>query len=44
LEREVNRDHPVAKKVEAALIELVKRFGGPPLPQAQESEAPSDVE
>ena len=42
LEREVQRDHPVAKKVEAALVALVKRFGGPP--QAQETEAASDAE
>ena len=36
LEREVSRDHPVAKKVEAVLQRLVERFGGPPPPQAQE--------
>lgn len=36
LEREVSPDHPVAKKVEAALQRLVERFGGPPLPQAQQ--------
>ena len=39
LEREVSRDHPVAKKVEAALLSLVKRFGGPPPPQAQPAAA-----
>jgi hypothetical protein len=39
LEREVSRDHPVAKKVEAALERLVKRFGTPPPPQAQQPEA-----
>jgi hypothetical protein len=44
LEREVQRDHPVAKKVEAALVGLVKRFGGPPQPQVQEPEAASDAE
>jgi hypothetical protein len=33
LERQVSRDHPVAKKVEAELEGLVKRFGGPPPPQ-----------
>jgi hypothetical protein len=36
LEREVRRDHPVAKKVEAVLLGLVKRFGGPAPPQAQQ--------
>jgi hypothetical protein len=42
LEREVDRDHPVAKKVEATLVDLVKRFGGPPPPQAQPAEAAAD--
>jgi hypothetical protein len=44
LEREVSRDHPVAKKVEATLLRLVARFGGPPPPQVQKPAAPSDVE
>ncbi len=44
LEREVQRDHPVAKKVEAALADLVKRFGGPPPPQAEAPESPPDSE
>ena len=35
LEQEVSGDHPVARKVEAALQRMVDRFGGPPLPQAQ---------
>jgi hypothetical protein len=35
LEREVVRDHPVAVKVEAALQQLVKRFGGAPGPQVE---------
>lgn len=42
LEREVSRDHPVAKKVEAALLRLVQRFGGPPPPQAQQPAASPD--
>jgi hypothetical protein len=42
LEREVSRDHPVAKKVEAALLRLVQRFGGPPLPQEQPPVASPD--
>lgn len=44
LEREVRRDHPVAKRVENVLLGLVKRFGGPPPPQAEQPAAPSDVE
>ena len=35
LERVVQRDHPVAVKVEAALKQLVDRFGGTPGPQAE---------
>jgi hypothetical protein len=42
LEREVSRDHPVAKKVEAVLLGLVKRFGGPPPPQVQEPGAATE--
>jgi hypothetical protein len=37
LERQVSRNHPVAKKVEAELEALVKRFGGPPSPQPEPS-------
>lgn len=44
LEREVSRNHPIAKKVDAALVRLVERFGGPPPPQAQQPEAPTDSE
>jgi hypothetical protein len=36
LEREVPRDHPVAVKVRALLQDLVKRYGGPPPPEAQQ--------
>ena len=42
LERQVSRDHPVAKKVEAALLKMVQRFGGPPPPQAQQPPANPD--
>lgn len=35
LEREVLPTHPVAVKVEAALRQLVQRFGGPPPPQVE---------
>lgn len=41
LEREVARDHPVAKKVEATLRRLVERFGGPPLPTAPPAQVPT---
>ena len=44
LEREVRRDHPVARKVEAVLLGLVKRFGGPPPQQAQQPERATDSE
>jgi len=37
LERQVPRDHPVATKVRAALQDMLKRYGGPPVsePAAQ---------
>ena len=38
LEREVSREHPVAKKVETILQRLVQRFGTPPPPPAQRPE------
>jgi hypothetical protein len=41
LEREVPRDHPVAKSVEAALKRLVERFGAPPPPTVQQPAAAS---
>jgi hypothetical protein len=44
LEREVGRDHPVAKKVEAVLEGLVKRFGTPPPPPAQRPKTDTDPE
>jgi len=44
LERQVGRNHPVAKKVDAALVRLVQRFGGPPPPQAQQPGATPDSE
>jgi hypothetical protein len=42
LERQVARDHPVAVKVEAALQELVKRFGGAPREVQAEPTGPGD--
>jgi hypothetical protein len=44
LEREVSRDHPMAKKVEAILQRLVKRFGTPPPPQVQQPAAATGSE
>ena len=44
LERQVGRNHPVAKKVDAAMVRLVQRFGGPPPPQAQQPGATPDSE
>ena len=35
LDRQVPAKHPVAVKVDSVLQQLVKRFGGPPPPQAQ---------
>jgi hypothetical protein len=35
LEKQVPRDHPVAVKVDSALSALLKRYGGPPPPEAQ---------
>lgn len=43
LERQVARDHPIALKVEAALKNLVTRFGGEPGQQAEaEPSAPAN--
>ncbi len=46
LERQVPRDHPVAVKVRALLENLVKQYGGPPPPEAQQPAAsnPSPAE
>jgi hypothetical protein len=42
LERQVPRDHPVATKVRAALADMLKRYGGPPVTEpAQPRAAPS---
>jgi hypothetical protein len=40
LEKQVPRDHPVAVKVDSALAALLKRYGGPPSPEAQPPAAP----
>ena len=37
LEREVPQDHPVAKKIRAALQGMVKRYGGPPVTRSRRS-------
>jgi hypothetical protein len=42
LERQVPRDHPVATKVRAALQDMLKRYGGPPVTEpAQPGANPS---
>lgn len=43
LEREVGKDHPVARKVETVLRKMLERYGGPPPPQEQQpAAAPSE--
>ena len=50
LDRQVPAKHPVAVKVDSVLQQLVKRFGGPPPPQAETPapagarEGPPDVQ
>jgi hypothetical protein len=44
LEREVSPNHPGAKKVDAVLLRLLQRFGGPPPPQAQQPQVPTGPE
>lgn len=46
LEREVRRDHRVARKVDSALVRLVQRYGTPPPPpqSKQPAEQPADSE
>lgn len=39
LERQVPRDHPVATKVRAALQDMVKRYGGPPVNEPAQQRA-----
>lgn len=41
LEREVPRDHPVAVKMEAALRQLVERYGGAPAERVETPAAPA---
>jgi hypothetical protein len=40
LDRQVPRNHPIGKEVEAALKQLVDRYGGPPPPSAQPASPP----
>jgi hypothetical protein len=40
LDRQVPRNHPIGVLVEAALKQLVERYGGPPPPSAQPAPAP----
>lgn len=44
LEKQVPRDHPVAVKVDSALAGLVKRYGGPPAPEATPPASPRTSE
>jgi hypothetical protein len=44
LERQVPKTHPVAVKVEAELAALLKRWGGPPPPEAAKEPAPTAPE
>jgi hypothetical protein len=44
LERQVPLDHPIAVKVRSTLQDLVKRYGGPPSPEAQQPAAPTEAE
>ncbi len=39
LERQVPPNHPIAIKVRSTLQDLVKRYGGPPSPEAQQQPA-----
>jgi hypothetical protein len=39
LDRQVPRNHPIGMQVEAALTQLVDRYGGPPPPAAQPAAA-----
>jgi hypothetical protein len=43
LEREVTRDHPAARRVEAALGKLVQRYGAPPPPQVQPEASTDEI-
>jgi hypothetical protein len=40
LDRQVPRNHPIAMQVEAALKQLVERYGGPPPPSPQPASPP----
>jgi hypothetical protein len=42
LERQVPPDHPTARKVEAAIGQLVERYGAPPPPQPQKTKDEGD--
>lgn len=42
LERQVRPDHPVAVQIRNSLQDLLKRYGGPPNPEAQPSGGPTE--
>jgi hypothetical protein len=44
LERQVPPNHPIAIKVRSTLQDLVKRYGGPPSPEAQQPAGPTEEE
>jgi hypothetical protein len=44
LERQVPPNHPIAIKIRSTLQDLVKRYGGPPSPEAQQPATPTQEE
>jgi hypothetical protein len=44
LERQVPPNHPIAIKIRSTLQDLVKRYGGPPSPEAKQPAAPTEEE
>jgi len=44
LEHQVPPNHPIAIKIRSTLQDLLKRYGGPPSPEAQQPAAPTEEE
>jgi hypothetical protein len=42
LDRQVPRDHPVGKKVEKLLEDMLKRYGGPPQTDTTQRRPPTE--